>query len=473
MKTFIKYSILLILGPGLLLNACKKQDEFLNVKQNLDQVVPSTLSDFQAIMDNTGKFNKQCPLGMNGASDNLVVPDARVLALPTVSRNVYLWAKDLYQGANSADWNEGYQIIEYSNIVLDGLSAMNQPSDPTSISQYQNIKGQALFFRTFAFYMLAGEFCKPYISQSASSDLGIVLRLTSDVGAKSVRSSVQQTYEQMIGDLKTAIPLLPVSSSVGYQMRPTQPAAYALLAKIYLAMSDYKDALTAASNSLNEFSTLLDFNSTLITPGTKITAFPAYPNNPEISFFAVGISGDSQFLVAPGYTYSNVDPALYNSYDNNDLRKTIFYAARSTGGFYFSNNYIQAKFQNFVGIATNEVLLIKAECEVRLQNVNNALSDLNSLLVKRYKTGTYVPVTINDPVALLSKILLERRKELPFTGQVRWEDLRRLNQDPTYAVTLTRTYQGQMYTLLPNDVRYVLPIPDLEIQLTGIQQNQR
>jgi hypothetical protein len=73
----------------------------------------------------------------------------------------------------------------------------------------------------------------------------------------------------------------------------------------------------------------------------------------------------------------------------------------------------------------------------------------------------------------LVKIITERRKELPFTGSARWEDLRRLNKDPQFAKTLIRQLNGQNYTLAPNDPKYTLPIPDIEIKLSGIQQNLR
>ncbi len=71
------------------------------------------------------------------------------------------------------------------------------------------------------------------------------------------------------------------------------------------------------------------------------------------------------------------------------------------------------------------------------------------------------------------KILEERRKELPFTGQLRWEDLRRLNKDQRFAKILVRTIAGNEYQLLPNSKRYVFPIPDIEIELSGIPQNER
>jgi hypothetical protein len=100
------------------------------------------------------------------------------------------------------------------------------------------------------------------------------------------------------------------------------------------------------------------------------------------------------------------------------------------------------------------------------------MNNLNALLVKRWKTGTFIPLTASNTDDALNKILLERRKELCFRG-IRWSDLKRLNKDLKYSKTLVRVLNGQTYTLLPNDPKYVLPIPDNEIRVSGIEQNLR
>ena len=72
----------------------------------------------------------------------------------------------------------------------------------------------------------------------------------------------------------------------------------------------------------------------------------------------------------------------------------------------------------------------------------------------------------------LKKILTERRKELLLRG-IRWTDLRRLNYDSQFATTLTRVVNTQIITLMPNDNRYVYPIPNDEILYSGVTQNPR
>ncbi len=101
-----------------------------------------------------------------------------------------------------------------------------------------------------------------------------------------------------------------------------------------------------------------------------------------------------------------------------------------------------------------------------------AMEDLNTLLKQRF-TAPYRDLTAADADDALIQILQERRKELPYTAQLRWEDLRRLNKDTRFAKELQRTYNGITYSLVPNDKRYTFPIPDLEIQLYGMPQNER
>jgi hypothetical protein len=122
--------------------------------------------------------------------------------------------------------------------------------------------------------------------------------------------------------------------------------------------------------------------------------------------------------------------------------------------------------------------LIRAECLARGGDKTAAMNDLNTLLRARWAkdpiTGAslYVDQTAIDADNALRIILNERRKELVLRA-TRWIDLRRLNQDPRFAITLTRNIAGQIYTLPPNDKKYVYPIPDNEIRLSGLQQNPR
>jgi len=117
--------------------------------------------------------------------------------------------------------------------------------------------------------------------------------------------------------------------------------------------------------------------------------------------------------------------------------------------------------------------LTRAECYARGGDATDAMNDLNTLMAKRWNNTVPFPTyTATSATDALNQILTERRKELCFRG-LRWADLRRLNQDPAYAITLQRLLNGTTYSLPPNDLRYTLLIPLDEIQLSGIQQNSR
>jgi hypothetical protein len=210
----------------------------------------------------------------------------------------------------------------------------------------------------------------------------------------------------------------------------------------------------------------------LVQPSTAYR-FPAYSNlsgNPEIIFYA---QGQSYASIWPSFNVSYVDSLLYKSYHPGDLRKTLYYLEDAQQRAKFCGTYTGTNFQ-FAGLATNELYLISAECKARGKDVAGAMDDLNTLLEKRWSaSAVFTPYATSDADEALRMVLNERRKELPFTGQLRWEDLRRLNKDPRFATSVVHVNNGTSYVLPPGDKRYVLLIPELEITISGIAQNER
>ncbi|MBC9795867.1 RagB/SusD family nutrient uptake outer membrane protein [Sinomicrobium weinanense] len=450
----------------ILLSACSKMDSWLDEKETLSDSRPTTLEDMRAILDYAEWMNYCFPDIGNVSADHIYLDMVAFNSAPEVGRNAYTWADIIFdENLGSADWTYGYRTIAHANIVLDGLTSIQKNNANTR--EYDGVKGTALFFRAFAYYGLAQLFCKPY-SENASDDLGLPIRTTSDININPQRSSLKATYDRMIKDLEEAIPLLPDISD--YQTRPTKLAAWGLLAKIYLCMENYGSAEKYADMTLESYDILLDFNDSTLVSTSSVYRFPSHPDNPEILFWAA--SNQNVVIIPLTVMIGSVDQGLYKLYDDNDLRKKYFYFDEGDNKVKFRGTY-SAINRNFAGIATNEILLIRAECLVRNGNVAAALADLNTLLEKRYLKGTFESLAFENPDNLLIKILEERRKELPYTGQVRWEDLRRLNKTPRFAKTLTKEIDGTTYSLPPNSPRYVYPIPPIDVQLSNLQQNER
>jgi tetratricopeptide (TPR) repeat protein len=464
MKIFQKYLIITILFFSLL--SCEK---YLDVKRTNSQVAITSARDLQLLLDNTSPFNLGMSNDANLSSDDFYVDDNIYVSsnASNEDRNLYSWNFAAIRQTGS--WQHTYSIIYKANLVLEYAAkfSKNRNEDDQTLDV---LKGMALFYRAWGHWHLAQLYAKPYIANSAAQDLGIPLKLFSDINEKIVRSSVKQTYDQIVQDLKDAIAFLP--KTVLLPTRPSKAAGFAMLARVYHSMEDYDNALESATSCLQINNELIDFNTLSITQPIPFTRF-----NKEVIFHSIA---SYNYLLEPGSDInpiSKIDPALINSYESNDLRKKLYIKLNTglthAGTYRFSGNYAGLNSSElFNGLAVDEVYLIRAECYARTGNNISALADLNSLLKTRWLTGTYTDFSIINSDDLLSKILLERKKELLMRG-LRWSDLRRINRDSRFAKTISRTTQGIINTLPPNDNRYVLLIPTDVILNKNVTQNFR
>jgi tetratricopeptide (TPR) repeat protein len=446
-----------ILMAAMLLTACQK--EFLETKPDKALLIPTTLADCRALLDNLQIFNR-AP-GITGIADgDFVTTDAGwQLYTQLQERNSYIWEKDIYGTESSFEWNAGYQQILYANVVLDALTQLS-PS-----GERDEVEGIARFYRAWAYYGLVQLYGKPYSPASVVTDPGLPLRRSPDVKRLEPRSTLQETYAEIFSDLAKARQLLPGTST--YTTRPTRTAVLALYARIHLVQGNFNQAYAYADSALKQQPALLDYN-TLNAGLTR--PFPAVLSgavNPEIIFHAASLAWS--FTNSTAVTYC--DPAFYASYASNDLRRTLFWRDSGGGKLNFRGQYT-GSLNLFSGLATDELYLTRAECAARAGQTAAALGDLNSLLSKRWKTGTFVPLTAPDVSSALRSILAERRKELVGRSS-RWADLRRLNQESSLAVTLTRQLNGSTYTLEPGSPRYTYPIPPDELLFNPIAQIER
>jgi starch-binding outer membrane protein, SusD/RagB family len=465
---FISFCTVLLVSWAF--SSCSKS-KFLDAKPSSSLVVPSTLSDFQALLDQTdaydGSIMNVTPALGELSTDEYYLTYSFWNSLSTpVYQNCYIWAPDIYQGeTNIDDWNTPYEAIFYCNVVLDGLTGFSVSSDQQQ--DYNSIKGSALFMRAFNFFNLATIFAPMLDSSTYTSDLGIPLRLTSSIDVPSTRATVQQTYDQIISDIDQAIPLLPSPINYTYRNRPSLPAAYALLARVYLSIRNYDKASLYADSCLQLYNTLINYNT--VSFNSSYIEFSRL-NNETIwqNSFDQASTVIQQLDYSPGVS---IDTNLSNLYKANDTRQSLFFYLYQPDVINLNGLY-NGTFLPFTGLAIDETYLIRAECNARAGDISDAANDLNTLWQNRLTTGSYMPVqpTIAQD-SLMSLILLERRKELIFRG-VRWTDLRRLNKEGAN-ITVTRVLNGQTYTLPPNSPLYVLPIPPDVITLSGIQQNQR
>jgi tetratricopeptide (TPR) repeat protein len=443
------------------LMSCQK---YLDIVEKSSYIPVRTANDCQLLLDNYSMMNTNYPYEMLVSSDDYFIAnkDYGNISWDLQSIPFYQWDKNAIRTAADVSWLQPYQRVLQTNLVLEQVAKLRTENN-TSASVLDGLEGAALFYRSYTFWMLAQMYAQPYKPSSANADPGIPLRFTSDLNETPSRGTVKGTYDQIINDLQKAVVLLP-NQVTTVTSRPGKAAAYAMLARCYLSMSDYANALTNATLALGVNNTLLDFNT--LTGGTRYikTKF-----NVEVLFQAVAYE-DYYGLFSNSHAAINQD--LLATYASNDLRNQVFFKDLSYDGYLKFNGSYDASSTLFVGLATDEVYLTRAECYARTGNTALAMADLNTLLQKRWKTGTYTDMTATSADDALGKILVERRKELVLRG-LRWTDLRRLNLNSNTATTLTRSLNSVTYTLPPNDLRYTLLIPQEVISNSTITQNPR
>jgi len=469
----IKINLKLVISVVLFLMlniSCRK---YVDIQTGNNKLTISSANDCQLLLDNYSLNNNGLFDGEASADDYYLTKSGFLATTVTVEdRSIYTWATNAIR--NSSDqWKNMYYNVYYTNLVLEAGPKLK--SAGTDQATQNTIRGSALFLRSFYFWQLAQLYAKPYTS-TAGQDPGIPLRLSSDINDKSSRGTVAGTYSQIISDLQEAVSLLPVISNIA--TRPNKVAAYALLARVYLSMEDYPNAQINANAALQLKSDLIDYNSLDASSGTPF--FPRF--NKEIIFQAIMADGATM-----RQNVARIDSNLIATYNVNDLRSKIFFQADVlngqdangnpiviTDGKYFKGNYEPSSTGNFFdGLAVDELYLIRAECYSRSGNVSAAMNDLNTLLRTRWVTNMYTDMTATSADDALAKILMERRKELIMRG-LRWTDLRRLNKDSRFVKTLTRVVSGLgTFSLPPNDMRYVLLIPQPVIDNSSIAQNPR
>lgn len=452
----LKYlKLLLVCYLAFFMCSCEK---FLDAKTDKKLVVPRSLEDLQSLIDNFGQINGWSPGEGELSSDDYFLLHDTWVARSQEEQRAYIWEPDF--STTLDNWRSSYRIVYYVNLVLENLESVER----TQFNQYNwdNLKGQAHFLRAKCFLDIASIWALAYDESTASTDLGIPLRLNSDFNVMSVRASLKETYQQIISDLEISIDLLP--EQVAHVGRASKPAALGLLARTYLFMRNYKQSLNYANLCLDLVHGLIDYNEL-----DSLSTYPIPSFNKETIFFSM-----VQLVVNPAINVNNalVDTTLYQSYKPNDLRKILFFKSNGDGNHRIHGNYTGSS-SRFSGLAVDEILLIRAESRIRVGDIQGGMDDLNHLLIHRFTNSIpFEPLFADSYEEALQYILDERRKQLLMRG-LRFPDVKRLNKEGRN-IGFRRVLEGEEFSLPPNDLRFALPIPEAVLELApGIVQNLR
>ena len=441
---------------GLLtLSSCKK---FLE-EQSQSEVIPKTATDFRELLMGSGYMGAEEPSDFLSLMDDDVDFNIEWGAGTGYSlvgsagaktyELYYMWQPRLADqnglgslpsaaDAGLTAYYRYYELIKGCNAVLDNIDASIGSKD-----EKDRVKGEALAMRAFYYFRLVNMYGEPYNSNKAA--LAVPLKLNSGIDAAYMKqATVEEVYTQILTDLKQATFLMDPLPIRRRDFHINQPTMHILLSRVYLHMEKWDDCMAEANKVFDQGGVVTDMTG--FTTGYWIDY-----TNPEVEWMFGGRpQAGNQSDYVP-------DPKFISMFAAADIR--LKYGFFTSGG-----SLIPAKSSNntgsaalLQGVRTAEAVLNRAEAEVQLGKLPEALKELNDL--RRKRIIGYADENISDKVTLLQAVRDERRKELYMEG-FRWFDLRRYGMP-----AIKHRYQRELgeaileYTLTSKDAMYTLPFP--------------
>ncbi|MDF2853792.1 MAG: RagB/SusD domain protein [Sphingobacterium multivorum] len=429
MKKQINYILLLALSSSVL--SCGKS--FLEVEPK-GSLIASKTTEYENMLYNSLSVGFDAPALILG--DDATVLDTYFGASPVPLQRLFRYQADVYEPEASAD----ELLLPIRNIYLYN-KIINEVMDSEGGTQEskRSIQAEAKASRAFFNLYLINYYGKPYHSSTASVDLGIPLITQADVAQNNfMRATVQQVYDNMINDLKEAIPLIPVN--VPNRLRMCKSAAELTLAKIYWFMGSYDQALTLIKQAKSHMPTsfenyIYNYNQTYAA-GTWTVA-SGIQNNQNL------LARTSTSFMTNTSNNMLLAPWVAKLYSKNDQRLKSFSTRPYLGTATFPIEGMSRRIGPFgaqapQGVYLPDVELMQAECEARTGNIDAATSILINFREKRMPADE-AKVAAMDNSNLIKFIIEERVREFALYGW-RWFDMRRLANDPLFKDKLYEHY---------------------------------
>lgn len=383
----------------------------------------------------------------------------------------------------NAVWEMQYVGISRCNVVIREIKN-TKVSMPAATKQ--RILGEASFLRAFYYFQLARYY----------GGVPIITENTNLNEFRNIRSSLAETYEIIINDLKVAEENIPVINEPG---RATKFAAKSYLAKVYLQMSGQPlNDVSAAAKAATYAKDVIDNGPYALEPNYADVFALQNEHGPEYIFSAEYMATNNEggevgtWDGPPGnwtytitYSICRAMPEFFNSYTSGDVRRdhnvvdyVVIDANGNTqptdDGFYYAFKWRHDPNPDTRGYATEwqspfnfpltrfaDVLLIYAEAQTRADGSPNAdaYAAINRV---RTRAGLGNLSGLSGP-DFLKAVLDERKWELCYEGH-RWADLVRYGK--LIDVVRSSTEGNPIAAANIKEHHVLFPVPDREIQVS-------
>ena len=346
---------------------------------------------------------------------------------------------------NERFWRIYYQWIMNANYILQGLETVEVGVGQEEL--YNQIKGEALVFRAYAHFKVAELYAGRYVLGGDNSGLGILYRTVETMTGELERSTIEQTYQNIMTDLNEGTTLL-TGIKPNDVNHFTEAFCWGFKSRVALAMQDFANAATYAEKAIQlaeaDGKKLMEGDELMhgfsdITTKTKEAIYAAMTQNDQTvyfySFYANMSWNFSSTAIRQGVKSINAD--TYDLMSGTDLRRQWW---DPTGEMDVpATSFVKAPYQNrkftargmsdavgdvaFMRLA--ELYLNAAEGYARSGNDAKAQEIFTKFQVTR--DPAYAG-NGNTGAALAEEIMTSRRIELWGEG-FRYTDLKRLNLD--------------------------------------------
>lgn len=385
------------------------------------------------------------------------------------SKTTNLRLDDVFEAAQNAQestMNETYsglysELNNVNNIIKYTETAEGSATDKAKII------AEAKCIRALIHFDLLRIFARPFNFTADGSHLGIPLVLQPQLFADPlpVRATVAQTYQAIVTDLNEAITALDNSNvgvlRAGYKQNYfTKISAKALLAKVYLNQNNWDMAFTLADEVIktNEYTLLTNANYVASWTGRVPSSESIFELALETAFSSTGLGGYYDVNNNSTYRMYAATTDLLGLYSTTDIRTgaSMFNTlAISNVNYSFTKKYAAGGLSAtpIKILRLSEIHLIRAEAatEKSASDFTMANADLN--LIRKRGDATASTLNITVKADLLDAILLERRKELAFEGNLLFDLLRKKKDIVRVDVSAVTK------NLLTNDNRLIMPFP--------------
>ncbi len=446
----LKYSYIWTLAVTFTLSSCEK---FLEIDPRISTSDQVTINDENSAHTAVrGIYNQLQSDGYYGytfqtigffSGDNIEYTGSQIVNQSLTNHSV---RADL--PALATAWTAIYNTINRANNVIAKVPALSVT--PTFTDAVRNqLVGEAYFLRALSYFDLGRTW--------GGVQLVLVPTSSSNNLENLKRSSLADTYRQVLADLIKAEELLPNTTN---RIRATRKTVWALRARYHLYREEWKEAITYASKLIDDKS-----NYNLLTPYSSFFADNASGTNESILelYYTTNVVNTQAYQWQPstkgGVGWIRPSMGIVNLLNNKSIAgtrqslisKVVLNGVDNWfGNLYYRTNGTDPAFL----IRISELYLIRAEAYAQDNDIAKSLADLNVIR----KRADIQELNIADKATLLLAIEQENRIEFAFENH-RWYDL-------------VRTRRAKTVLGIDEDFRLLLPIPYAQILIDkNLEQN--